>query len=430
MIRAVSHTLAAALVAAGVSTGSVALAETYSVGAPQGIDLSAIVPREKPHAEFFKWRDGFRAEAIAAGIRPAVFDQAFAGVVPNTRVLELDAFQPEFVRPVWEYLDGAVSDKRVSDGRALKETHAALLADLEAKYGVQGQYLLAIWGLETSYGRVMGGHDVIRSMATLAYDGRRRDFFKAQLLAALRIMQEGAGGPGRLTGSWAGAMGHTQFMPTTFLDHAVDQDRDGRRNVWASIADALGSAAQYLQASGWTPGQRWGREVALPQGFDYALAGRSTKKSLAEWAALGVRLPGGGALPVADFDASVVVPAGHRGPAFLVYGNFTSILRYNASTSYAIAVGHLADRIAGLGRFESGWPREERPLSRSEAEELQRLLTAQGFDVGEIDGVLGAQTRAAVRDYQRKAGLPADGFATASLLARLRSDGDDERRVN
>ncbi len=378
----------------------------------------ADVRSEATHLSFSQWREQFRAEALAAGISAATFDQAFAGVQPDPAVIEADRSQPEFTRPVWQYLEGAISPQRVRSGRRLLSEHATTLDQIEARYGVDRETLVAVWGLESSFGQIMGDKSVIRSLATLAHEGRRPAFAKSQLIAALDILQHGDVAPQRMRGSWAGAMGQTQFIPTTYNTHAVDFDGDGKRDIWNSSADALASAAHYLQASGWKQGKAWGFEVELPEGFDYALADTEIRKPLAEWRSLGLRnLPG----DQEDASASLLLPAGHRGPAFLIMDNFRAILRYNNSSAYALAIGLLAENFQGKGEVAGSWPRGEQPLSRSERLELQERLVAQGFDPGTPDGIIGANTRKAIRGFQQRLGWPADGHPTQELLGRLRA---------
>jgi membrane-bound lytic murein transglycosylase B len=383
-------------------------------------------PPEPPAAavklSFADWRALLRSDAIAAGIDPALFDRAFAGVSPDPDVLVADSSQPEFTRPVWEYLDGAVSPQRVARGQSLLLQHGITLERIEKRYGVGRQTLVAIWGLESNFGSNIGNHNVIRSLATLAYEGRRQVFWRSQLLAVLQILQHGDITPERLVGSWAGAMGQTQFMPTTYNEHAVDFDGDGRRDLWRSTADALASAAHYLQASGWQKGQPWGYEVRLPQAFDYSLADPEVRRSLAEWTALGVEPSNPPARDLApETMATLLLPAGHRGPAFLLLSNFRSILKYNNSTSYALAIGLLADGLRGGEGVHAAWPREERQLGRSERIELQELLAQNGLEPGPADGIIGANTRKAVRTFQLQLGWPADGHPTQELLVRLRT---------
>jgi membrane-bound lytic murein transglycosylase B len=377
-------------------------------------------PSPQP-ASFAAWRDGFRGRARGAGVSDAVFDAAFAGVGVNAEVLRLDAFQPEFARPIWDYLDSAVSDTRVATGRRLRAERAADLAAISARFGVEPEILLAVWGIESNFGANYGSIPVIEALATLAYEGRRRSFGEEQLLSALRILQAGDITPARMVGSWAGAMGHTQFIPTSFEAYAVDFTGDGRRDLWAADArDALASTANYLSRFGWRTGAPWGVEARLPAGFDYGLAdGRG--RPVAEWTALGVRGASGGALPDHG-EAALLLPAGAQGPAFLTFRNFDVIRRYNNATSYALAIGHLADRIAGGGPFVSPWPRGERALSRTEKEEMQVLLTRLGYDTQGTDGVVGPNTRSAIRAFQTARGLPADGFDNAPLLERLRRE--------
>ena len=369
---------------------------------------------------FADWRQAMRSEAIATGIDAALFDRVFAGVTPDPAVLKADSSQPEFTRPVWEYLDGAVSSSRIGRGRVLLAQHNTMLQRIEQQYGVEAQILVAIWGLESNFGNNIGSHSVIRSLATLAYDGRRQGFWRAQLLAALQILQNGDVPSDRMIGSWAGAMGQTQFMPTTYNQHAVDFDGDGKRDLWNSSADALASAAHYLQASGWQRGQPWGFEVRLPSDFDYALADPDQRRSLTEWAELGVRplAPTGAA---ASARASLQLPAGHKGPAFLLLDNFRSILKYNNSTSYALAIGLLADNLVRPSEVQGQWPRGERQLGRSERVELQELLAQAGFDPGPADGIIGANTRKAIRALQLQLNWPADGYPNTELLQQLRA---------
>lgn len=381
------------------------------------VEAVMAVPAPLRQPDFNQWRDGFRTEALAAGISAQVFDQAFAGVTPDPSVINSDRSQPEFTRPVWQYLETALSSQRVANGQKLLSQHADLLQKLENRYGVDRYALVAVWGMESSFGQITGNKSVIRSLATLAHEGRRPDFARNQLLAALRILQHGDVRPERMLGSWAGAMGQTQFIPTTYQEYAVDFDDDGRRDIWDNPADALASTANYLQASGWQSRQPWGFEVQLPQSFDYAQADQAIRKPLAQWRQLGLRgIPPG----YDNTSASLLLPAGYRGPAFLVLDNFRSVLRYNNSSSYALAIGLLADRFQGGGEIRGNWPRDELPLSRSDRMELQERLTDQGFDPGTPDGIIGANTRQAIRAYQQKQGWPADGYPTQELLGRLR----------
>ena len=376
------------------------------------------------NAAFADWLTAFRADAMKAGISGQTFDRSLAGVRIDRDVIEANEAQPEFTKPVWEYLEGALSDTRVAKGRALLAENKALLDRIEARYGVDRHVLVAIWGLESNYGSFQGTMSVVRSLATLGFEGRRTEYGRTQLIAALEIIQHGDVAPKEMTGSWAGAMGQTQFIPTTYNAHAVDFDGDGRRDIWKSHADALASAAHYLDQSGWKTGAVWGHEVKLPKDFDYSQADMSIRKSVAEWVKTGVARIDGRSFPGGEMDekASVFLPSGHRGPAFLVMENFRTVLAYNASTSYSLAVNLLADRFKGRGEIAGAWPRGDRPLGRHERHELQRLLTAKGHDTGGVDGIVGYNTRKAVRAYQASIGLPADGYPTHELLQRLKKN--------
>jgi membrane-bound lytic murein transglycosylase B len=374
---------------------------------------------------FEDWRERFRVKAVASGITGSVFDQAFAGVVPDERILQKFTAQPEHERPIWDYLDGLLSEKRMRVGRQKLTELSGVLDAVEAFYGVPREVIVAVWGIETSYGTNLGDKNIVRSLATLAWDGgRRARFGEQQLLAALKIIQRGDVPPAAMTGSWAGAMGHTQFIPTTFLQYAVDFDKDGRRDIWTDYFDALGSTANYLVKSGWKTGEPWGYPVSLPAGFDHDLAGLEKDKtqSVQAWLAKGVVRIDGEPIRRTDLKAALLLPMGANGPALLVFQNFRSILRYNASTAYALAVGQLSDVLKGRPPMALAWQRDQRPLGRTERQELQKLLAAAGFGLPENDGLIGKRTRDAIRRYQRAAGLPADGYPSLDVLKRLRTD--------
>ncbi|WP_232365780.1 lytic murein transglycosylase [Denitrificimonas caeni] len=372
---------------------------------------------------FAQWRAGLRMEAVNQGIAPLLFEQAFAGLSPDPQVIAADQSQPEFSRPVWEYLDSAVSSWRVARGKALLAEQAKTLQAIEARYQVEPSILVAVWGMESSFGRQIGSKNVIRSLATLAYEGRRSDFWRSQLIAALHILQEGDISPNGMLGSWAGAMGQTQFMPTTYRQYAVDFDGNGRRDIWNSSADALASAANYLSLSGWQHGLPWGLEVQLPtRGFDYAMADGEQRKSLSQWLALGVTLRSDeiNRKHLAQQSATLFLPSGHQGPAYLLLDNFRSILKYNNSTSYALAIGLLSNALQGDYRTPAAWPKHERMLSHKERIELQTLLNQLGFSSGNADGIIGVNSRQAVRSFQQAQGLPADGYPNDALLDNVR----------
>ncbi|NBE09287.1 lytic murein transglycosylase [Paragemmobacter ruber] len=367
-----------------------------------------------------QWAEGFRPRALAAGISPAILDRALAGLRYNPDVIEKDRNQAEFTRTIWDYLDRAVSDLRVENGRAAIRDNLALLDRLEATYGVPREVVVAVWGLESSFGANRGDIPVIEALATLAYDGRRGAFFEGQLIDALRILQSGDARLENFTGSWAGAMGHTQFIPSSFHSFAVDFDGDGRRDIWSDDpTDALASTAAYLAKSGWQTGVPWGIEVTLPNGIDYMLAGNGQAKPIADWAALGLRSADGGALPDIG-PAELLLPAGAQGAAFLITPNFRAIERYNTADAYVIAIGHLSDRLTGGPPIRAAWPRQDRALTGDERRELQARLTAAGFDTGGVDGRIGPKTLAAVRAFQLSIGMVPDGYASPSLLMRLR----------
>lgn len=362
---------------------------------------------------------GLWPEAKARGVTRATFDRAFSGFTLDPSLGKLNSKQPEFERPLGAYVDERVSVTRIDAGRRKAQENADLLQAIEARYGVDSKIVLAIWGMETAYGASKGSRNVVRSLATLAMtDARRSPFWRRELISALVLAQERGLAPDALVGSWAGAMGHTQFIPSTYARFAVDFDRDGQRDLSGSVADALASAANYLAKSGWVAGVPWGFEVKLPQRFDYTWSQPGRTRTLAEWLAAGVK-PG----PVAGrvmlgMELQLLMPVGAGGPAFLVTPNFKAILRYNQSVAYALSVGHLADRIAGGAGFQTAWPTDP-PLSRSEREELQALLVARGNTVSD-KGAIG-DAKAAVRAAQRALRLPEDGHATVALLNRLRA---------
>jgi len=366
------------------------------------------------------WISAFRGRALAKGISAGVFDAAMTGLEFLPDVIRRDRNQNEFTKTIWDYLDTAVSDDRIVSGQKAMATNAALLDRIEAAYGVDKHIVLAIWGLESAYGAVRGDISTIEALATLAYDGRRGAFFEGELLAALTILQSGDTTSDKMLGSWAGAMGHTQFIPTSYQTHAVDFTGDGKRNIWSDDpADALASTAAYLAHFGWTKGQPWGVEVTLPAGFDYEKTSERVKKPVADWQALGVRTAGGDDLPDHGI-ASVLLPGGAKGAAFLIFANFQVIERYNTADAYIIGVGHLADRIMGGPAFQAAWPREYRALTLPERIELQERLASAGFDPGGVDGKIGPLTIAAVQRLQRSTGLIPDGYPSLDLLTRLR----------
>lgn len=360
----------------------------------------------------------FSREAEAAGIRAATVRQALGPAQLQPRVIELDRAQPEFTRTPWAYLDTAVSQQRIASGRRKMAEARAPLDAAAARYGVPSAVVTAIWGMESNYGANFGTFRTVDALATLGFEGRRSAWARKELMAALRILDAGDIAPERMIGSWAGAMGHTQFLPSVFLAHAVDADGDGHRDIWGSIPDVTASTAAFLAGEGWRPGQVWGAEVRLPAGFDYARTELTVRQSTAQWASEGVQSMNGQALPALQ-DAAILTPAGARGPAFLVGPNFRTLLRYNNAVTYALGVALLAQQIEGGPGITAAWPRDLPPLSRDQVRALQVALNARGFDTGSPDGVQGPATRAGLRRYQQSEGLVADGYATVQLLERL-----------
>jgi lytic murein transglycosylase len=368
--------------------------------------------------KFAAWVAEFSTSARQAGIDEATLRSAFDTVRFVPRVIEMDRAQPEFTRPVWVYLDSALSPQRMARGQDKLRLLRPEIDAIAARYSVPAETLVAIWGMESNFGSFTGDIPTIDALATLGFEGRREAWARSQLLAALKILQHHDIGRDQMIGSWAGAMGQTQFLPSNFLAYAVDADGDGRRDIWGSVADVMASTANFLASSGWQAGQPWGLEVRLPPDFDVARADDAVRQPAAAWAQEGLQTMDGQPMPVLA-DSSILLPAGARGPAFLVGANFRAILRYNNATSYALAVSLLAQQLAGGAAVQALWPRDVQLLSHSQLLALQTALNAQGFDCGTPDGMLGPSTRRGVRAYQRSLSLPADGYPTLELLQRL-----------
>lgn len=365
-----------------------------------------------------QWLSTFKDRALAAGISSATLD-ALKGVEYLPKVVRNDRHQNEFTKTIWDYLDTAVSADRIVHGLKALKAQGDTLAQIEATYGVDAEVVAAIWGLESAYGAVRGDIPTLHALATLAYDGRRGAFFEGELIAALKILQLGDASAATLRGSWAGAMGHTQFMPSSWHAFAVDFTADGKRDIWGDDpTDALASTAAYLAGKGWVKGAPWGAEITLPPGFNYDLTTERVKKPVADWQAMGVRLAKGSDLPDHG-PASVLLPGGHKGAAFLIFQNFHVIETYNTADAYVIAVGHLADRLRGAGPILAPWPRDERALSFDERVALQKRLTAAGFDTGGVDAKMGPKTVAAIKAFQKASGMVPDGFPSLSVLQAL-----------
>ena len=372
-------------------------------------------------AAFASCLASLRADAQAKGVSGATYDTHTAALAPDMAVIDFLDAQPEFVTPIWDYLAALVDDERVADGRAMLAEWAPVLARVEAEYGVDAATVVAVWGVESNYGRNFGSRPLLTSLSTLSCFGRRQSFFRGEFFTTLRIIQEGHVAPDRLTGSWAGAFGHTQFMPSTFMRLAVDFDGDGRRDLVDSVPDALASTANFLKRAGWRSDLPWGFEVSLPRGMDVSGAGRRNKQPISAWAARGVRRIDGAPMLAAATPAGLLLPAGKDGPAFLVTRNFDAVYSYNAAESYGLAIAHLADRLRGGGPFVTPWPTDDPGLSRAERRELQQLLIARGHDIGEADGMIGARTREALKLEQAALGLAADGRAGQRVLQALRA---------
>jgi membrane-bound lytic murein transglycosylase B len=371
-------------------------------------------------ADFNNCVAGLWPDAARRGVSRENFDRFTAGLTPDLHIMDLLDAQPEFTKATWDYLDLLVSDDRIARGRALVTQYAPTFDAVEKAYGVDKYIIAAIWGVESNYGTLGGDRPVVRSTATLACVGRRRNYFREEFLSALEILQRGDVPPEHLIGSWAGAFGPTQFMPTSFKRYAVDFDGDGHRDVVDSIPDLIASTANNLKTDGWVSGRSWGYEVTLPQSFDYLLADRAKQMTIKQWEGLGVRRAGNKPFPHPEEGAFLLLPAGARGPTFLMMQNFRVIMKYNPAEAYALAIGYLADRMRGGAPFMHDWPRDERVLTLDERLELQQLLANHGFDIGNPDGRFGPRTRIAIRNYQASVGLIPDGFASSSVLDRLR----------
>ena len=386
-----------------------ALALACSTSFAQADDFSRCLADLKPAAQ-------------AAGVRGETFDRHTQGLAADLTVIDKLNFQPEFRTPIWDYLAGLVDEERVEQGRALLAQHAEVLAQVQARYRVDPATVVAVWGVESNFGQTFGKYPLVQALGTLSCIGRRQAYFRGELFATLRILQAGHIAPERLVGSWAGAFGHTQFMPSTFERLAVDFDGDGRRDLMDSVPDALGSTANFLAKAGWQDGRVWGWEVRLPAGFSVAGQGRKNRQPLTAWTAAGLRLADGSPLPAGAEPAGLMTPAGAAGPAFLVTRNFDALYSYNAAESYGLAIAHLSDRLRGAGPFATPWPTDDAGLSRAERREVQTLLSARGHDIGAIDGMLGDRSKAAIRTEQARLGHEVNGRAGQRLLKALRAE--------
>jgi len=435
--KSIVFVLPLAVIAAGCASHPPATASvspqpastTVSASAPSSTAMHTPPPAAKPQptevdgrtaAGFADWVSGFRQRAQRKGVSSSTLKNAFGNAEFIPRIIELDNRQPEFNRAIWDYLDTAVSDSRVRHGSEKLAQYDDLSRRVENDYGVPRTVITAIWGMESNYGSNFGSFETIDALATLGYDGRRESFAESQLYAAMKILDEGDISRTDMRGSWAGAMGHTQFLPTSFLAYAVDGDNDGKRDIWGSIPDVMASTANYLARNGWDRGDTWGREVTLPASFDYTLADGDTRRSSSAWQSAGVKAIDSRGMP--NFSsAGVIAPAGAKGPAFIVGPNFRTILRYNNATSYALAVGLLSDRLAGEPGVQAAWPRDLASLSNSQVRQLQGGLNALGYGSGTPDGIVGPNTRSGIRAFQRDHGLIADGYPTSELLDKVQA---------
>ena len=413
------RSLGAIVAMVGLLTPASALVATMALlpGAAQAQQARPAPVNPEPGGGFQRFIQGLWPLAQARGITRATFDAAFQGLTPDPAIIALTKKQSEFVAPIWTYLNNAVGGTRISRGQAALQQHATALASIEQSYGVPKEIAVAIWGMETGYGSFKGDKDVIRSLATLAAARYRGDFFRDELLTALDILQKGLADRSEMRGSWAGAMGHTQFMPSSYMKHAVAYSGH-HADIWDTPADALASTANYLKSFGWTPGLPWGVEVSLPDGYSYALL----RGPFSAFSAAGVTRANGGRLPSSG-EARLFFPAGHTGPVFLLTSNFDVIKTYNSSDAYALGVGHLSDRLAGRAAIQGDWPVSAPRLAKPQVQELQRRLRALGLYAGDGDGRIGSGTREAVRQYQSRNGLIPDGYPTPQLLARLKGSG-------
>lgn len=370
------------------------------------------------HASVGNFVDDVWARAKARGVSRRTFEAAMGGFSPISKVMDLSRSQPEFVSTAADYVGKRVTDTQTGKGQGMRGEWAQTLATVAGRYGVQPEILLAIWGIETNYGGYMGGTNSVHALATLTYGGYRADYFGGELITALEILDAGHVGNGNMVGSWAGAMGHPQFMPSSFMRYAVDFRGDGRKDIWNSVPDALASIGNYLKGHGWQAGETWGYEVRPPQGFNYQNVWQATSTTLGAWSEVGIKRASGRAFPRPSDTARLYMPMGGNGPMFAVLKNFDVIKRYNNSDSYALAVGHLADRILGVGGFHVAWPKDT-ALNKDGRMQVQSLLLRRGYAIGAPDGVIGPKTRAAVIDFQSRAGLLPDGHVSGNLLKAL-----------
>ena len=378
--------------------------------------------RTQNFASFQDWLHFFAQKAIKKGVSPETVHAAFKNVSFQDKVIRIDRRQKEYSLSFTNYLNNSISPARIQIGKRKISENGKILERIEKKYGVPPEILVSLWGLESNFGSFTGNFSTINTLATLAYEGRRRDFFTNELLCALAVLDSGHITVQEMTGSWAGAMGQPQFMPSTFLHYAADGNGDGKKDIWKNTSDVLTSAANYLAEAGWKRGQKWGTEVVLPENFDSYPATLSVQKSLEEWRVLGVKKPSGRELQGTSLKGSIILPAGLSGPAFLVFDNFRVIREWNKSVNYSLTVGHLADRIAGAAPLVGLNPQHDNNVSRQDAVTIQEVLSSLGYYKDKIDGMIGMKSRAAIREYQKAKGIPADGYPSDDLIRQLRRE--------
>ena len=389
------------------------------------VDMSAMVDARAQN-NFQSCLVNLRGQAISAGVSASTYDRYTQNLVPDYSVIEKLNFQPEFSTPIWDYLSGLVDDERVEVGQQKIQQHRDVLNRVSQAYGVPAETVVAVWGVESNFGNISGKYPLLQALGTLSCEGRRQNYFRGEFFAAMRILQRGDLTEDQLKGSWAGAFGHTQFMPSTYEELAVDFDGDGRRDLVSSTTDALASTANFLKKRGWQTGQPWGFEVQVPNGMSINGEGRRNKKALSTWVEKGVTRIDGSPLIQGNLldssQAGLMAPAGANGPLFLVFKNFDAIYSYNAAESYALAIAHLSDRLQGKGPFVQTWPTDDAGTSRAERREIQNYLLSQGYDIGEADGLIGDKTRKAIQQEQIRLGLQPTGRAGQQILQALRNE--------
>lgn len=386
-------------------------------------DVSTELNPEIHKVSFEQWKQSFKRHAVKDGINPDLYDKAFQHITSDPAVIKLDTNQPEFTRNIWDYIDNAIAPKRLKRGQSQLKKYSRLFDEIEKKYGVPREIIVAIWAMESDFGRNYGSKNVIRSLATLAQHARsekRAIFAREELLTALHIIQDNKLNVGSLIGSWAGAMGQPQFMPSSYVKYAVDYNGDGQRNLWETEADVFASIANFLKESGWRKQEDWGVEVNLPRDFDWKLNSASYELRFVQWRFIGVTNASGKSFSQPQRQASLFIPAGRFGPAFLVTHNFHVIKRYNKSLSYTLAVAQLS-RLLSVGEsIRIAWPRDDKALSSEQVKEIQSRLNESNHNAGEVDGKVGSKTREAVRTWQLENGFAGDGYVSMALLKKLR----------